>query len=139
VTRILVVGAGDPKDTKFICETLDEVNSLYGPVTCLIHANHQQALGWQQAISRSQRTLHKPIVENQLDGIAAGERWRTRLFDEGRPDFVVVFDCLDGPKTRIPKKKIEKIVFMAQRRSIQVLVYSKAKKAQAKAEAAATA
>ncbi len=79
-------------------------------------------------MAKQRRILHKPIVEDQSDGIAAGERWRERLFAEGRPDYVVVFDTLDGPKTRIPKKKIEKIVFMAQRRDIQVLTYSKDKK-----------
>jgi hypothetical protein len=128
MTRILVVGAGDPEDTKFIHDTLHQVNNTYGPVSCVIHANHPQALAWQQTVAKQRRVLHKPILEEQSDGVAAGERWRARLFDEGRPDYVVVFDTLDGPKTRIPKKKIEKIVFMAQRRGIEVLTYSKGRK-----------
>ncbi len=46
MTRILVVGVADPEDTKFVHETLHQVNNLYGPVSCVIHANHPQALAW---------------------------------------------------------------------------------------------
>ena len=130
MTRILVVGAGDPEDAQFIHDRLHEVNNTYGPITCVIHANHPQALAWQQAVAKQRRVLHKPIVEDRNDGVAANARWRERLFAEGLPYYVVVFDLLDGPKTRIPKKKIEKIVFMAQRRGIEVLTYSKGKKAE---------
>ncbi len=126
MTRILVVGAGDPEDTTFIPNALDEVNNLYGPISCVIHANHPQAIAWAQAVSKQQRTLHKPIVEEPNDGFDAGARWRARLFDEGRPDYVVVFDTI---QKRFQKQKIERIVFMAQRRDIQVLTYSKGKKA----------
>jgi hypothetical protein len=125
MTRILVVGAGDPEDAQFVHNTLWQVNNTYGPITCVIHANHPQALAWQQAVSKQQRTLHKPIVEDRNDGIAAQGRWRARLFDEGRPDYVVVFDII---QMRLLRQQIRKIVFMAQRRGIEVLTYSKGKK-----------
>jgi hypothetical protein len=126
MTRILVVGAGDPEDNTFVHGKLHEVNNTYGPITCVIHANHPQAITWQQAVSKQQRVLHKPILEEPRDGFEAGKRWRARLFDEGRPDYVVVFDMI---QKRFQKQQIQKIVFMAQRRDIQVLTYSKEKKA----------
>ena len=127
MTRILVVGAGDPEDDKFVHNKLHEVNNLYGPITCVIHANHPQALAWQQAEAKLRRVLHKPIVEDRNDGISAQGRWRARLFDEGLPDYVVVFDII---KMRLIRKQVQKIVFMAQRRGIEVLTYSKGKKAE---------
>jgi hypothetical protein len=125
MTRILVVGAGDPEDTTFVHSTLWQVDNLYGPITCVIHANHPQALAWQQAVAKQRRVLHKPIVEDRNDGIMSAARWRTRLFDEGRPDYVVVFDII---KMRLLRKQVELIIFMAQRRGIPVLTYSKDKK-----------
>ncbi len=130
MTRILVVGAGDPDDATFIHDKLHEVNDTYGPVTCVIHANHPQAITWQQAVSKQQRTLHKPILMEPSDGFEAGKRWRARLFDEGRPNYVVVFDMI---QKRFQKQQIQKITFMATRRDIPVLTFSKDKKPVAEA------
>ena len=94
MTRILVCGASIFDDASFVHNALCEVFKTYGPVTCVIHNNHTQALAWQQWASRKHPVKHLPVTEDyRRDGVAAGERCRDRMF-EAKPDYVVVFSTI---------------------------------------------
>jgi hypothetical protein len=122
MTRILVCGVAD-EDPIFVHNKLCEVNRIYGPVTCVIHNNHVQALAWQQWVSRRQpQTRHLPVNEDCVhDGVAAGERCRNRMF-AARPDYVVMFRANDSDDGGVAKKTSH-IVSRAERAGIPVLVY----------------
>jgi hypothetical protein len=139
MTRVLVCGAAYFDDPNFVHHTMCEANKTYGPFTCVIHSNHPQALAWQQWVSRWQVTRHLPIVDDPRDGVAAADRCRDRLFVEGRPDIVLVFETAD--KTNLGRtEKVQKIVLRAMARGIEVHTYiydanaEKAKKAALKAK-----
>ena len=120
MTRILVCGAGD---YGFVHRALNEVNRIYGPVSCVIHSNHLQALAWQQAVSVVQITKHMPIIENPKDGPLAGSRCRDRLFAQGRPNYVIVFEAADKRETG-RDEKVQKIIYRAQSVGIPVVFYT---------------
>ena len=92
MTRVLVCGPAVFDDPLFVHNSLNEVNSIYGPISCVIHNNHLSAMLWQQWVARRQETRHCPIVLDMRDGVAKHDRCRDRMFDQGRPDFVVVFE-----------------------------------------------
>ena len=139
MTRILVCGSADIDDPTFVHNTLCDVNKTYGPVTCVIHANHPQALAWQQWVSpRQPATRHLPIVEDfARDGVASGARWIDRLF-AAKPDYVVIFAVrdaaaeerefreetrarLEGTMARTPR--VKKIWLRAEREDVPVLMF----------------
>src|SRR5208282_1014706 len=92
MTRILVCGASIFDDANFVHNALCEVDRIYGPISCVIHNNHTQALNWQQWVSRKRTVYHLPVTEDwRSDGVLAGERCRDRMF-EAKPQFVVVFE-----------------------------------------------
>ena len=116
MTRILVCGTGD---YTAVSDTLDQVNRVYGPISCVIHANHPQALAWQQKVALRQRTLHLPIVEDRKDGPLAGSRHRDRLF-AAKPTLVVIFEP-DGTTEDDRDKKVTFILHRAQSDGIHVV------------------
>lgn len=122
MTRILVCGAGDQG---FVHRSLNEVNTIYGPVTCVIHANHVQALAWQQAVSQVQITRHLPILENPKieEKLLRGSDHRDRLFEQGRPNYVVVFESADK-REQGRDAKTQYIIYRAQSVGMPVLVYT---------------
>ena len=123
MTRILVIGKPDD-DPCFVHNTLCEVNRIYGPVTCVIHSNHPEALAWQQWVSRRQpKTKHLPIVEDLRWGLLSGQKCRDQLF-AAKPDYVVVIRPDDGFDRHNGDKKIRLILNRADRDDIPVLVYS---------------
>ena len=95
MTRVLVCGPAVFDDPLFVHSSLNEVNSIYGPVSCIIHNNHLSAMLWQQWVARRQDTRHLPIVLDPRDGTAKHTRCRDRMFEQGRPEFVVVFEQVD--------------------------------------------
>ena len=123
MTRILVIGKPDD-DPIFVHNTLCEVNRIYGPVTCVIHGNHPEALAWQQWVScRQPQTRHLPIVEDPRDGIRSGEKCRDRLF-AAKPDYVVVIRPTDATDRRQDATKTRLILNRADLDDIPILVYS---------------
>ena len=131
MTRILVYGTVD--DIDFVHEKLDYVNRIYGPITCVIHMHHLQALDWQRKVSRQHPVRHLPISENWLlDGIAAPDRCRDKLF-AARPDYVIIFEMPEnrGGSKRPPKvdptrkkSKVELITLRAVGLGLPVLTYT---------------
>ena len=123
MTRILVIGKPDD-DPTFVHNTLCEINRIYGPVTCVIHGNHPEALAWQQWVScRQPQTKHLPIVADPRHGVKAGEKCRDRLFD-AKPDYVVVIRATDATDRRQDTKHIRLVLNRADRDDIPILVYS---------------
>lgn len=122
MTRILVCGASTFSDPGFVHETLNEVNTTYGPVTCVIHANYLPGLVWQQWVAQAQVTRHLPITPRLRDGAAMYDRWRDRMFDEGRPDMLLVVDDAEKGGTE-RDEKTTLLVMRALHRSIPVLTY----------------
>ena len=126
MTRILVCGLADED---FVHRSLDEVNEVYGPVTCVIHNNHPQALAWQQDVSQVQVTRHLPVVEDwRGDGVLASSRCRDRMF-AARPDYLIVFRTVDKAGndelfSDKGKEKTKLIVYRAQADDIEVVTFT---------------
>jgi hypothetical protein len=126
MTRILVCGLADED---FVHKSLDEINLVYGPVSCVIHNNHTQALAWQQDVSEIQVTRHLPVVEDwRKDGVLAPTRCRDRMF-AAKPDYLVVFRTVDkdGNDELFSDKGTEKTkltVYRAQKDGIEVLTFT---------------
>ena len=94
MTRVLVCGPSVFDDPTFAFKALCQVDSVFGPISCVVHNNHAQALNWQQWAGRKRPVKHLPVTEDhQRDGVAAGERCRDRMF-AARPDIVVVFEVM---------------------------------------------
>lgn len=111
MTRIAVCGTVD--DPMFVFRSLDEVNKVYGPVTCVIHCNNPAALMWQQQASRRQLVRHMPI-----DGGVPAKR-RDALF-AAKPEYLVVFQT-PGPGGR--DENVKKLVYKAEREGLEILTF----------------
>ena len=132
MTRVLVYGSTD--DYAFVHQTLTDVDKVYGPISCVIHSNHPHALAWQQWVMRRQVTRHLPIVEDwKRDDVAASDRCLNRLFNEGRPNYVVAFETpaneadTRGRLTaaeRSKRSRLERVIFRAKALGIEVLKYT---------------
>lgn len=126
MTRILVCGMGEDD---FVNRSLDEVNRVYGPVSCVIHNNHPQALAWQQEVSEVQVTRHLPLSEDwRRDGHLAGSRCRDRMFD-AKPNYLVVFATTLSAEERKAKvtdedRRTQYMIHRAQADGIQVLTFT---------------
>jgi hypothetical protein len=121
MTRVLVTGVV-LDDQSLVHNTLCEINRTYGPISCVIHQNHSQALTWQQWASRHQQTKHLPITEDWAhDGVVAPRRAIERMF-AAKPDYVVVFETVDPKDTSI-RPRTQAIIYRAQREGIEVLTY----------------
>ena len=125
MTRILVVGCPNLDEPTLVHNTLCDLNKEIGPITCVIHQNHPQALAWQQWVSLRQVTRHLPVIENPRDGVAAPDRCRDRLI-AAKPDYVVVFDAFErrACKRHQLEPRLYLIVNRAQREGIPVLTYA---------------
>lgn len=129
MTRILVCGASyTDDDEEFVATSLSEINRTYGPITCVIHNNHTQALAWQQKMARKHPVKHAPFTEDWAkDGHLAGTRCRDKMID-ARPHYVVVFETPSVEKDP-PRKvgdKLSKVEYLAHRAmdlGIPVLFY----------------
>lgn len=118
MTRILVCGVVD--DPSFVHDKLTEVNKIYGPISCIIHANHAAALAWQQSTSRGLQAVRQCPVTVNMRICDTPTRWADhsdRLL-AAKPDYVVVFQT-PGPRDA----KIEKVVYRALRAGLIVLTY----------------
>ena len=96
---------------------------MYGPISCLIHANHTQALAWQQWVSRRQKTRHLPIVADWRDGVAVWSKLFDRFFELGRPDILSVFQSsvrLADTETA----RADLLVSRARNRDVEVLKFT---------------
>lgn len=121
MTRVLVIGTPDLDQPTLVHNTLCELNVTIGPITCVIHQNHAEALAWQQWVSRRQVTKHLPVLEDWRDGVAAPDRCRDRLF-AAQPDYVICFEALDR-SDRHQKPRLQLICRRAERAGIPVLRY----------------
>lgn len=129
MTRILVCGASYVDDDEdFVANSLAEVNKIYGPISCIIHNNHVQALAWQQKMSRKVPIKHAPFTEDwKKDGHLAGSRCRDKML-EARPHYVIVFETpskeQDPPRKSTDRlSKVEYLAHRAMDLGIPVLFY----------------
>jgi hypothetical protein len=120
MTRVIVHG-GDVDDPAYVHNVLQHVNKVYGPITCVIHSNNVKALAWQQWVARRQVTRHLPIVANWSDGTAVWSRLYTRLFDQGRPDYLVLIQPPVLSAEEIGR--IRELTYRADRRGVPVLKF----------------
>ena len=120
MTRILVIGSPDLDEPSRVHNTLCELNRTIGPISCVIHQNHPEALAWQQWVARKQVTKHLPVLEDWRDGVVAPDRCRDRLF-AAKPDYVVVFNAVGRDRQGNPRVYL--IANKARRAGIPVLVF----------------
>jgi hypothetical protein len=95
--RILVCGGRDYDDRDHIHNTLCEIDTKRGPITCVIHgcapgADHEGMI-WAQMMAESGRKItHAPFQADwHRHRKAAGPLRNQRMLDSGKPDLVVAF------------------------------------------------
>jgi hypothetical protein len=98
--RVLVCGGRSFKDRELLFDTLSEVNSTRGPITCLIEGEAQGA----DLLARSWASENLIPIELYkaqwgLYGQSAGPRRNKTMLEKGKPDLVIAFP-MGGPGTR---------------------------------------
>ena len=105
--RVLVCGGRKYNDRDHIWNTLCEVNSARGPISCIIHGAATGADS--EAMIRAQTVAnvkHAPFVaDSHTHGRSAGPIRNQRMIDEGKPDLIVAFPGGKVPANMVRRAK----------------------------------
>jgi hypothetical protein len=98
--RVLVCGGRNFHDRELLFDTLSEINSTRGPITCLIEGEAQGADIMARSWASENRVPIEPYrAQWGLYGRSAGFQRNKTMLEKGKPDLVIAFP-MGGPGTR---------------------------------------